>query len=102
MKYEMSIEAIRILEFTTNMIDECTDLFLKVFTQEPWNDEWASRQDAKKYLESHYAFNNFLGYVAILDNRVAGVSWGLSNRGNADLNTISTNSLLIAKYKGKE
>ena len=74
--YEIDTRAISIIEFTMNMIDECTDLFLKVFTREPWHDQWESRQDAKKYLESHYAFNSFLGYVAVYDSRIVGASFG--------------------------
>jgi aminoglycoside 6'-N-acetyltransferase I len=76
MNDDINTEAIRITEFSTTMIDECTDLFLKVFAQEPWNDQWESPQDAKKYLESHYAFNSFLGYVAVYDNRIVGASFG--------------------------
>ena len=76
MQNGISTEAVRITEFSTTMIDECTDLFLKVFALEPWNDRWASRQDAKKYLESHYAFNSFLGYVAVYDGRIVGASFG--------------------------
>lgn len=69
-------EAIRIMEFSTTMIDECTILFLNVFTRDPWNDQWESRQDAQKYLEAHYAFNSFLGYVAVWDNRIVGAAFG--------------------------
>jgi hypothetical protein len=69
-------EAIRVTEFSTSMIDECTDLFLNVFTREPWNDHWESPQDAKRYLESHYAFNSFLGYVAVYEGRIVGASFG--------------------------
>jgi aminoglycoside 6'-N-acetyltransferase I len=76
MKFEIENHAVRVIEFTENMIDECTDLFLKVFTQEPWNDQWESRQDAKKYLEAYVAFNSFLGYVAVLNNRIVGISFG--------------------------
>ncbi len=72
----ITTEAMHITEFSTNMIDECTDLFLNVFTREPWHDQWASPQDAKKYLESHYAFNSFLGYVAVYDHRIVGASFG--------------------------
>ncbi len=35
MKNGISTEAIRITEFSPTMIDECTDLFLNVFTREP-------------------------------------------------------------------
>ena len=76
MNDDITTETIRITEFSPTMIDACTDLFLTVFTREPWNDQWASRQDAKQYLESHYAFNSFLGYVAVYDNRIVGASFG--------------------------
>jgi len=64
------------MEFSTTMIDECTDLFLSVFTREPWNDQWASRQEAKNYLQSHYAFNSFLGYGCSIQVRIVGVALG--------------------------
>lgn len=76
MKDGISTEAIRITEFSTDMIDACTDLFLNVFTREPWNDHWESPQDAKRYLESHYAFNSFLGYVAVYEGRIVGAAFG--------------------------
>ncbi len=76
MNDDITTEAIRITEFSTTMIDECTDLFLNVFAGEPWNDHWASRQEAKQYLESHYAFNSFLGYVAVYEGRIAGAAFG--------------------------
>lgn len=72
----ITTEAIRITEFSTDMIDACTDLFLNVFTREPWNDHWESPQDAKRYLESHYAFNSFLGYVAVYDGKIVAASFG--------------------------
>lgn len=76
MEDKIDCGSICIVEFVPSMIEECTDLFIKVFTQEPWNDHWESREDARKYLESHYHFNSFLGYVAVLDNRIIGASFG--------------------------
>lgn len=76
MNNDINTEAMRMAEFAPPMIDECTALFLKVFAGEPWNDQWESPQDAKKYLESHYAFNSFLGYVAVYDGRIVGASFG--------------------------
>ena len=76
MNDDITPEAIRITEFSPTMIDACTDLFLNVFTREPWNDQWASPQEAKRYLESHYAFNSFLGYVAVYEGRIVGASFG--------------------------
>ena len=63
-------------DYLPGMIDECTDLFLKVFTEEPWNDKWDTREDAKKYLESHVQFNSFVGFVAVFKNRIVGASFG--------------------------
>ncbi len=62
--------------FEESMLDACTDLFLEVFTREPWNDEWESKDHARQYILNHCRMNTFYGFVALLDKKVVGVSIG--------------------------
>lgn len=62
--------------FTPEDTDECTALFLKVFTGEPWFDQWESFDHAKSYLREFLAAPRFIGFVALKEETIVGVSLG--------------------------
>ncbi|NOR45973.1 MAG: GNAT family N-acetyltransferase [Candidatus Delongbacteria bacterium] len=57
-------------------IDECVNLFIKVFSQKPWEDEWASFEYAKSYLLDFVNTPGFIGLVATKDSKIIGSSFG--------------------------
>ncbi|ERJ12011.1 acetyltransferase protein [Haloplasma contractile SSD-17B] len=67
---------IKLTDFDRNCIDEYVNLFISVFSKEPWNDEWKSTDHAKSYLMEIVKTPGFRGYVAELDNKVVGVIIG--------------------------
>ncbi|MBU5437276.1 GNAT family N-acetyltransferase [Tissierella sp. MSJ-40] len=67
---------IKVLEFNMEMLDECVDLYMKVYSQEPWNEKWESRDVVEKFIKSHQKNSNFLSFIAIKDSKVVGVSIG--------------------------
>lgn len=60
-----------------HMINDCVDLFTETFTKEPWNDVYESREQVVKFISNHYNNNYFLGYAALLDNKVVALSIGM-------------------------
>ena len=59
-----------------DLIDECVDLYMKTYSQEPWNETWESRDVVVRFFKNHYANNYFCGFVAIKDGKVVAVSTG--------------------------
>ena len=67
---------ILVRKFTIKDLDECVDLYIKTYSEEPWNERWESREIVENFFKNHYANNYFLGYVVVKDERIAGISTG--------------------------
>ncbi|GEK34642.1 GNAT family N-acetyltransferase [Kurthia sibirica] len=61
---------------TAEDLSACTELFLKVFTQPPWNDQWTSTEAARIYLEEYSHNPVFLGFILEENNCIVGASFG--------------------------
>lgn len=57
-------------------INDCVDLFIDVFSKEPWNDVYESRNQVITFFENYLADNYFLGYVLINDGKLIGLCLG--------------------------
>ena len=64
--------------FRDDDLDECTELFLKVFSSEPWNDKWESQDHVKIYLKEFINNPIFYGYVAQEDSTIIGACFSHS------------------------
>jgi len=62
--------------FDLGMLDDCVDLYMKTYSQEPWNETWDSRDVVASFYKNHYANNYFLGFAAVRDGEIVGVSVG--------------------------
>jgi ribosomal protein S18 acetylase RimI-like enzyme len=71
------MENLVVLEMKKHMIDECVDLFIETFTKEPWNDVYESREQVVNFFNNHFNNNYFVGYVAMLDNKIEALSIGM-------------------------
>lgn len=69
---------ITIQSFTIELLDECVDLYMKTYSQSPWNESWESRDIVVNFMKNHYENNYFIGFVALMDNAVVGVSLGFA------------------------
>ena len=49
-------------------IEECVDLFINVFTQEPWNDVYNSRAQVVDFFHNHINNNYFVGFILKAEN----------------------------------
>ena len=58
-------------------LDTCVDLFVEVFTKEPWNDAYESLEQAETFFRRHMANNYFIGYVLTEGDNVVALSLGM-------------------------
>lgn len=71
------MESIEVKFLTRDMIDECVDLYINVFSREPWNDVIESRDQVIPYFENSIANNYYLGYVALRNHHVVALCVGM-------------------------
>lgn len=71
------MENIFLSEIKKHMLDECVDLYIDTFTKEPWNDVYESREQVVNFFNNHFNNNYFVGYVAIIDDKIAALSIGM-------------------------
>jgi ribosomal protein S18 acetylase RimI-like enzyme len=57
-------------------LDRCVQLFIRVFAQPPWEDEWPSEERAKAYLGDIVAAPGFRGFVAYEGRQILGMCFG--------------------------
>ncbi|KIL74952.1 GNAT family N-acetyltransferase [Pseudobacillus badius] len=62
--------------FTENDLSACTETFVEVFNDEPWNDHW-SIEKAKQYLSGFIATPGFKGMIALKGQTVIGFLFGV-------------------------
>lgn len=55
---------------------KCTETFIEVFNQEPWNDNW-SPEKAGRYLLDFYRTPGFIGILAMEGEEVLGFLFGV-------------------------
>lgn len=72
---------VHIEKMMSEHIEECVDLFIDVFTREPWNDVYDSREQVVQFFENHIANNYFVGYIMKNADEVIAMSLGSKNRG---------------------
>ncbi|TGY45807.1 GNAT family N-acetyltransferase [Clostridium perfringens] len=64
-----------IYEFKKEYLNECAELFVKTFSQEPWNEPW-NFESAKKRLNDVVLTPGFRGAVLRIDEKIEGVILG--------------------------
>lgn len=67
----------KIEKINREMLDECVDLYISVFSKEPWNDVYESRDQVINFFKNHLENNYFLGYILKLDDKIKGISLGM-------------------------
>ncbi len=63
-------------QFDRNDILPCTETFIQVFNQEPWNDKWTTER-AQQYLQDFTHTPGFIGVIAEDQSGVAGFIFGV-------------------------
>ena len=67
---------LNIRRFSWEDLDECAELFRKVFSASPWYDNWISSDQARNYLNELIENPVFQGFVACEDSRIVAVCMG--------------------------
>ena len=65
-----------IVKLSREHIEECTDLFIDVFTRPPWNDTYDSRAQVVEFFQNCMDNNYFVGYGLYAQNRLIAISLG--------------------------
>ncbi|HEX3030197.1 MAG TPA: GNAT family N-acetyltransferase [Clostridia bacterium] len=60
-----------IREILKDDIGACAHLLMEAYNCEPWNNQW-KEDTAKRYLNEFFENNNFVGYVALEDEKIVG------------------------------
>jgi ribosomal protein S18 acetylase RimI-like enzyme len=55
-----------------NNINQCTQLFRKVFEADPWHDQWKTDDRAKQYLKDIFKTPGYRGYQIKYDKKIVG------------------------------
>jgi GNAT superfamily N-acetyltransferase len=63
-------------ELSVDDIDIVTELFVKIFSQPPWLDEWDSLDHAKRYLRDYFDFPGFMGFSVLRNGQIVGLALG--------------------------
>jgi aminoglycoside 6'-N-acetyltransferase I len=69
---------LKIRKFNSSDLDNCAELFKKVFSSDPWYDDWRSLEQARDYLGELIKNPAFEGFVACEDSEIVGVCLGHS------------------------
>ena len=65
-----------IQKFDLKRLDECVELYMKTYSQEPWNESWESKNVVIDFIKNHCKNNYFIGFIALLNEKVIAVSLG--------------------------
>lgn len=65
-----------ITRYQEDKLDQIVDLFLEVFKNDPWNDNWPSKKKVRKYLLDIINTPGFKGYLKFRDNKLIGILLG--------------------------
>lgn len=63
-------------KFSLEDVDRCTEIFKKVFSADPWYDEWESLKHVRNYLDELIENPVFEGYVAFEGSDIIAVCLG--------------------------
>ena len=65
-----------IINYHDKYIEQVVDLFIDVFSKEPWNDSWKSNKNAEEFLQDIVDTPGFKSLLYIKDDKVIGVLFG--------------------------
>lgn len=63
-------------KLTEQYKEEAIDLFISVFTKEPWNDVYESRDQVVRFFRDYMQDNYYLGYVLLDGGQIIGLCIG--------------------------
>lgn len=67
----------KIEKMSVEHIQECADLFIDVFSREPWNEQYESKEQVIRFIHNHMNNNYFVGYVLKEKDKIIALSLGM-------------------------
>ena len=71
------MENLEFMEMKEDRMEETIDLYIDIFTREPWNDVYESRDQVKSFFKNHFKNNYFLAYLAVENGRIVAFCLGI-------------------------
>ncbi len=65
-----------IINYENKYLDQTVELFIDVFSKEPWNDNWKSNKHAEEFLQDIVNTPGFKSLLYIKDDKVIGALFG--------------------------
>jgi len=65
-----------IINYKKKYLNQVVDLFIDVFSQEPWNDSWDSNKHAEEFLQDIVNTPGFKSLLYLKDDKVIGALFG--------------------------
>jgi ribosomal protein S18 acetylase RimI-like enzyme len=66
-----------ITDYSHSHMDVCVELFFNVFTAEPWNHHWLSRERIERYFTDMANTPGFAGFLYSRGRRLCGACFGM-------------------------
>ena len=81
-------------------IGACSDLFCKVFSEPPWNED-ISLEEARCYFENCFSLASFRGFVAESGGRIVGLAVGFLKPWRKGMEFYLDEFCVAASFQGK-
>ncbi len=67
----------KIVKLSEDRIKEAAELYITVFSNEPWNDEFESYEEVENFIKVFISSDTYLSYLALENDEVIGICLGL-------------------------
>lgn len=67
----------RVKQLEKTDIKEVTELYISVFSKEPWNDEYESFVEVEKFIENFMTSEAYVNFIALENDEVVGLCLGM-------------------------
>ena len=81
-------------------IGACSDLFCKVFSAPPWNED-VSPEEARRYFENCFSLASFRGFVAESGGRIVGLAAGFLKPWRKGMEYYLDEFCIVPSFQGK-
>jgi GNAT superfamily N-acetyltransferase len=67
----------KIVKLSEDRIKEAAELYITVFSNEPWNDEFESYEEVENFIKVFMSSDTYLSFLALENDEVIGICLGL-------------------------
>lgn len=70
------LDGLKMRIFSSEDLEHCVELYLEVFSSDPWRDDWRSNYQVRKYLSELISNPVFKGFVVYSDEKLVAACLG--------------------------